>query len=43
MPREIYQTLSPHGQLLCAGVVATPGEVIETGYVGPWDKTWRKK
>ena len=42
MPRAIYETFSPHGQLLCADIVAARGEVIETGYVGPWDKRGRR-
>ena len=42
MPRDIYDTLSPHGQLQCAGVVAgREDSVIEVGYVGPWDKRGR--
>ena len=41
MPRDIFEMLSPHGQLLCMGVVAARDEVIETGYVGPWDKRGR--
>ena len=30
MPREIFDTLSEHAQMLCADVVAQPGEVLET-------------
>ena len=32
MPREIYATLSPHGQRLCREIVAERGEVLQTGY-----------
>lgn len=31
MPREIYETLSPHGQRVCRYIVADPGRTLETG------------
>ncbi len=33
MPREIYDTLSPHGKKMCAEIVAPPGEELNVKYV----------
>ena len=32
MPREVYEKLSPHGQLTCRFIVADEDEELETGY-----------
>ena len=32
MPREVYDKLSPHGQLTCRYIVADMDEEIATGY-----------
>lgn len=32
MPKEVYEKLSPHGQLTCRFIVADEDEELETGY-----------